>query len=112
MVLDNSDHLGSYKCRQAHKLDIPIVSTDFLQACVDEGKLVHTKHYLLEKSINSQKFDKGKIACMFNIWFIVRDLYIIYCTHHSPQQLTSHYLDDARQLVSQVRLTSLLASSR
>ena len=62
LVLDTTEKLESYKCRQARKLSIPIISSEYVTKCVEEERLLTIKGFLMEKSVTSQKFEKGKIA--------------------------------------------------
>ena len=64
LVLEDARKLEtSYKCRQARKLGIPILSETYVSACVEQHRQITELHpYLLEKTADSQDFDKGKIT--------------------------------------------------
>lgn len=62
MVVDqDQDYQDSYKGRTAEKCCIPIVSLAFIDACVNEGKLVNYQDYALSGKPNTESFAKGKI---------------------------------------------------
>ena len=52
----------SYKARQATKLRVPVVHTDFLEACEKEGRLVEADDFLLAGTTPKKDFQSGKIA--------------------------------------------------
>ena len=70
--MDNEDQLDSYKCRQARRFKIPIVSTRFLVECAEQQVLVDIQSHLLEKTVNAQQFAKGKIAGTVEIVGFIR----------------------------------------
>ena len=54
----------SYKSRMAQKLGIPVVSADFIQKCVECGKLVEADPYVVVGKTAAKEFDTGKIIGM------------------------------------------------
>lgn len=63
MIVDQEqDFHDSYKGRTAEKLCIPIVSLAFIDACINEGKLVNYQDYVLSGKPVADSFAKGKIV--------------------------------------------------
>ena len=56
----------SYKCRTAHKLGIPVVSTDYIDACIAEGRLLDTDPYIIYGKTKSEELKQGKIVGKFH----------------------------------------------
>ncbi|XP_078585828.1 protein mono-ADP-ribosyltransferase PARP4-like [Branchiostoma floridae x Branchiostoma japonicum] len=62
LVLGNKERTDSYKCRTAVKLGLPVVSLDYIEACVQAGELLHTDSFLLVGKSVADEFSTGKIA--------------------------------------------------
>ncbi|XP_074640441.1 protein mono-ADP-ribosyltransferase PARP4-like isoform X3 [Tubulanus polymorphus] len=57
----------TYKCRAALKLGIPIVTEQFIDACIKNGRIVDSNQYLVaqpKKCEESHEFKKGLITCI------------------------------------------------
>ena len=52
----------SYKCRTAGKYGVPVVSVDYVHACVKADKLQNTDDFLLMGKGKSDDFKSGKIT--------------------------------------------------
>ena len=52
----------SYKAKTALKKGVPIIGLDYLDACIEAGKLLDTDKYLLTGSTASSSFGSGKIV--------------------------------------------------
>ncbi|KAI6659080.1 Poly polymerase 4 [Oopsacas minuta] len=63
MLMNNPDKAqDSYKAKTALKKGIPVVGIGYLDACIEEGKLLDTDKYLLTGSTASLSFGSGKIV--------------------------------------------------
>ena len=51
----------SYKSRMAQKWGIPVVSMDFVNQCLVEGKLLEADHFIVVGKTAAQEFSSGKI---------------------------------------------------
>lgn len=62
LVVNNAEKAqDSYKSRIAQKWGVPVVSVDFIHACVDRGKLLEVDPYLVVGKTAAQEFSSGKI---------------------------------------------------
>ena len=52
----------SYKAKTALKKGVPIIGLDYLDACIEAGKLLDTDKYLLTGATASSSFESGKIV--------------------------------------------------
>ncbi|XP_035659528.1 protein mono-ADP-ribosyltransferase PARP4-like [Branchiostoma floridae] len=62
LVLGNKERTDSYKCRTAVKLGLPVVSLEYIEACVQAEELLHTDSFLLVGKSVADEFSTGKIA--------------------------------------------------
>ena len=65
-MTDSIDRESNYKCKQARKYSIPIVSVDFLHENNGKAAIFWKESYLLEKRMEEQSFGQGKIAGMMD----------------------------------------------
>lgn len=54
----------SYKCKMGAKYGIPVVSVEWIQACVSTGQLQNTDNFLLVGKSKSESLKEGKISGM------------------------------------------------
>ena len=66
VVTDKERAESSYKCRQAVKLKIPVVSTDFITDSVNKASLQDSDNYTLVGETKKASFGAGKIVCKFS----------------------------------------------
>ena len=57
----SQDSEPSYKIKTATKYGIPVVSVDYIDACIGNGKLLNTDEYILFGENASKSFKSGKI---------------------------------------------------
>ncbi|XP_078664712.1 uncharacterized protein LOC144907477 isoform X2 [Branchiostoma floridae x Branchiostoma belcheri] len=62
LVLGSADRTDCYKCRTAVKLSLPVVSLDYIEACVQADTLLDTDNFLLVGKSVADEFSTGKIA--------------------------------------------------
>ncbi len=66
VVVDDAAHVEtSYKCKQAAKLDLPVVTTQYLEDCVAKGAVLETRRYMCSATAADRNFQKGKIIGRF-----------------------------------------------
>lgn len=62
LVVDQDQDVNdSYKGRNAQKLAIPIVSTIFIQSCIENNKVLNYQDFTVTDKPSSELFAKGKI---------------------------------------------------
>ena len=55
----------SYKSRMAQKWGIPVVSMEFVNQCLVEGKLLEVDPFIVVGKTAAQEFSSGKIIGVF-----------------------------------------------
>lgn len=55
----------SYKSRMAHKWGIPVLSMEFVDRCLEEGKLLEADSFIVVGKTAAQEFSSGKIIGVF-----------------------------------------------
>ena len=61
MVTNNTSAEPSYKTKTAIRYGIPVVSVNFINACMEHGKLVDVDQFLVFGESASSQFKSGKI---------------------------------------------------
>ena len=61
VVSSSKDSELSYRVKTAMKYGIPVVSVDFIDACIASGKLLDTDDFVLLGERASTSFSSGKI---------------------------------------------------
>ncbi|XP_052241111.1 uncharacterized protein LOC127851394 isoform X2 [Dreissena polymorpha] len=59
---DAKKAVDSYKCQMGVKYGVPVVSTDWVVACVESGKLQNTDNFILLGQSKSDELKEGKIS--------------------------------------------------
>lgn len=54
----------SYKSRMAQKWGIPVVSMEFVDKCIEAGKLLEADQFIVVGKTAAQEFSTGKIVGM------------------------------------------------
>lgn len=63
LVVNNAEKAqDSYKSRMAQKWGIPVVSLDFLDCCLETGRLLEPDPYIVVGKTAAEQFSSGKIV--------------------------------------------------
>lgn len=61
VVKNDKNEADSYKCRNAFKLGIPVVGSDYIIKLLN-NEIVDIKEFIISNSTNKENFKQGKIA--------------------------------------------------
>lgn len=62
MVDDRENASDTYKARTALKYRVPVVSLNFIDACLEAGRLLDADSYIAVGKTKAQEFGSGKIV--------------------------------------------------
>ena len=62
VVSAKEDSEPSYKIKTALKYGIPVISTDFVTACIEKGKLLHPDDFIVFGTKPTNNFSSGKVT--------------------------------------------------
>ena len=66
-MIDTDRPEDKYKCRQAVKLGIPVVSLSYIQDCLQQDSILHVDSYVITGKTKSSELKKGIIKGMYII---------------------------------------------
>ena len=63
MLVKPEEQADSYKCRTAQKYGIPVVTTAFINASIEQGILQDSDAFLAVGTTKKKAFSSGRIVC-------------------------------------------------